>query len=73
MRARKGVDLGGCEVGRIWEVFREKEPEIRIYYIKKIYFQLMKKGRKVGWFKKESQGCHQKKEQSYKTKNSKIT
>lgn len=33
MRARKGVDLGGCEVGRIWEVFREKEPEMRIYYI----------------------------------------
>lgn len=33
----------------------------------------MKKGRKVGWFKKESQGCYQKKEQSYKTKNSKIT
>lgn len=48
MRARKGVDLGGCEVGRIWEVFREKEPEMRIYYILKNLFSINEE-RKKSW------------------------
>lgn len=64
--------MSGCEVGRIWEVLKEKEPEMRIYYIKKIYFQLMKEGRLVG-LKKKVKVVTKKKEQSYKTKNSKIT